>query len=85
MKTLKPSSALGQQRLAPVVLFFRLFVFFTQGKTPLSYCLQFVWVAFFALILKTVSMLVIETILIYLIVSQFVCLIEMLSVHGLCF
>lgn len=51
----------------------------------LSYCLQFVWVAFFALILKTVSMLVIETILIYLSLFQFVCPAETLSVHGLCF
>lgn len=83
MKTLKLSSAQGEQRLAPVVLFFNFF--FKQGKTLLSYCPQFVWVAFFALIPKTVSMLVIETILIYLIVFQFVCLAEMLSVHGLCF
>lgn len=42
MKTLKPSSALAEQRLAPVV-----FLFFKQGKTLLIYCPQFVSVAFF--------------------------------------
>lgn len=83
MKTLKSSSILGvQQRLSHHPFFLKKR---KKQEKILSYRLQFVWVAFFALILKTVSMLVIETILIYLSLFQFVCLAETLSVHGLCF